>query len=64
MNNNENNEIKFDFGERLKDVAWIEYNGIRAINTACNEGDGDLLICKAGPDGNITSNNNNAEPPC
>ena len=55
MNNNESSEIKFDFGECLKRVAWIEFNGIRAINTTCAGGDGDLIICKIGTDGTITN---------
>ena len=33
MNNDENNEIKIDFGERLKLVAWIRFDGVTAYNT-------------------------------
>ena len=34
LDNIEKSEIKFDFHERLKNVAWIEFDGIRAYNTA------------------------------
>ena len=58
MNNKENNEIKFDFGERLKFIAWMEFDGVRAINTTFAGGDGELTIHKVGQDGSITSYTN------
>ena len=33
----ENSEISFEFSEKLKFIAWIEYKGIRAVNTAYAE---------------------------
>ena len=44
LNNLEKNEIKFDFGERLINIAWMELDGVRAINTTF--AGGDFLIIK------------------
>ena len=67
MNNSENNEIKVDFGERLKFIAWMEFKGVRAFNTTY--AGGDSIIVKGGkhasvgfarpkvsPDGTIAAN--------
>ena len=54
----ENNELRFEFSDRLKFIAWIEYKGIRAVNTAYAGGDVELLIHKVGSDGSIISYTN------